>query len=626
MMRRTASTGGGLEARPSPISNRPVCVAAGLIVAAGLLAYRRTFSVPFLLDDSLAIVGNPSIRNLWSFGSVLSPPSDVPTGGRPIVNLSFALNYAVGGTAVWGYHLVNLVIHVAAGLTLFGLVRRTLQCIGRRRATPSDDNSTPLAFTVATLWTVHPLLTESVTYLSQRAESLMGLFYLVTLYSFVRATEVDASRVWLSLSVIACGCGMATKETMVTAPLVALFYDRVFVAPTVRAALKQRRWYYAGLAATWLVLLGLMRSGLSERGVGFGFGPTWWHYALTECKAVLLYLRLCLWPTPLCFDYGVHLLPDLPTALPFIAGLLLALGATIAALRQRPAVGVVASFFFILLAPTSSVVPIALQPFAENRAYLPAASVVVLFVVGLHAMLGRRSFAIFGLCGLFLVGLTIRRNETYRSESDLWADTARQSPDNPRAHDNWGIAELKAGRPAEALVHFQQAEKINAHSIVTQNGLGDAYALLQRWPEAAAHYTELLRLQPANAAAQDNLGLALLQLGKISEAIDHFTAALEVNPDYISARRNLADALRIAGRFREALPNFQRALELAPTDAMTRNKYGVALAQSGAIEAAAQQFEMAARDDPKLNEPRANLAALHRAYPSLDAPTRHTPP
>ena len=158
-MRRSASTGGVINFRPTPTSSRCQILAAAIIITvAGWLGYSRTFSVPFLLDDAAAIVSNPSIRNLWPLGSVLSPPAEISTGGRPFTNLSFALNYAFGGTSVTSYHIVNLLIHVAASLTLFGLVRRALRQLEvhpletlSRRLLPQDD-SLLLAFAVAALW------------------------------------------------------------------------------------------------------------------------------------------------------------------------------------------------------------------------------------------------------------------------------------------------------------------------------------------------------------------------------------------------------------------------------------------------------------------------------------------
>ena len=152
-------------------SSGPVFLAGASLVLAAFAAYHNSFSGPFIWDDLFSITGNPTIRHL---SSALSPPSDVGVGGRPISNLTLALNYAWGGTDVWGYHALNLLIHTLAGLTLLGLVRRTLQrpVLNERFGALA----LPLALAVAVIWTVHPLQTESVTYITQRYESLMGFF------------------------------------------------------------------------------------------------------------------------------------------------------------------------------------------------------------------------------------------------------------------------------------------------------------------------------------------------------------------------------------------------------------------------------------------------------------------
>ena len=155
-----------------------------VIVLATLAVYHNSFSGPFIFDDAASIATNPSIHQ---FRSALMPPPNLGVGGRPIINLSYAVNYALGEEKVWGYHAFNLLVHALAGLTLFGLLRRTLlrpPLNGRFGA-----EAVLLALAVAVIWTVHPLQTEAVTYISQRAESLMGLFYLLTLYCLVRGAE-----------------------------------------------------------------------------------------------------------------------------------------------------------------------------------------------------------------------------------------------------------------------------------------------------------------------------------------------------------------------------------------------------------------------------------------------------
>jgi len=231
-----------------PLARR--AAAAGIVLATATV-YAGTLAAPLIYDDRVWITGNPSIRRLGSVAAVLWP-GEAAVRGRPVLSLSLALSHALSGEAPWGYHLANLAIHVLAALALFGIVARTLAFLPERF--PAARDRILFAFAVALLWAVHPLQTESVTYASQRSESLMGLLYLLTLYAFIRGAQAPERGAWLLLSVAACALGMATKEVMATAPLIVLAYDRTFVAGSLRGALRQRRGFYAGLASTWLVL------------------------------------------------------------------------------------------------------------------------------------------------------------------------------------------------------------------------------------------------------------------------------------------------------------------------------------------------------------------------------------
>src|ERR1035441_2570568 len=241
------------------------------ILAAGAIAvYSRTLSVPLILDDPLSIADNASIRRLWPIWPVLSPPDEAGVGGRPMLNLTYALNYAVGGASVSGYHVVNLLIHVLAGVTLFALVRHTLLRPVLAQRFGSSANA--LALAVSAIWAWHPLQTESVTYISQRAESLMGLFYMLTLYCFIRGAEADGTgsrRIWFSLSVLACAAGIGTKEVMVTAPLLVFLYDRTFISGSFSGAWRRNWPPYLALARC----KNRRRSGDAlARGSFMGFG------------------------------------------------------------------------------------------------------------------------------------------------------------------------------------------------------------------------------------------------------------------------------------------------------------------------------------------------------------------
>src|ERR1035438_8682098 len=360
--------------RPATSSRTAVWLAAAVIVLGILAAFHNSFRGAWVFDDFPSIRDNPTLRHLWPPGPALSPPPGGTTvSGRPILNLSFAINYALGGADVRGYHALNLAIHVFAALTLFGVIRRTLG----RTALPG--RALLIAFAVALLWGVHPLQTESVTYIVQRAESLMGLFYLLTIYAFIRGAEAQdrpgqlAARGWFAIAVVACLLGAGTKEVIVSAPLICLLYDRTFLAGTFREAWHRRRTVYLGLASSWL-LLGWLAMGNRDRGGTAGVGAgmqAFWTYWPTQGPAILRYLRLVVWPAHQLIDYGFefrwvrHPLSGVPADLAVLG--LLAL--TVFASWRRPALGFLGIWFFAILAPTS-LIPGLRQTVVEHRMYL----------------------------------------------------------------------------------------------------------------------------------------------------------------------------------------------------------------------------------------------------------------
>jgi protein O-mannosyl-transferase len=626
----------------------PVWVAAVLIVLAGAVAYRNSFDVPLLFDDEVSIRDNPSIHDLAQLGRVLTPPPKVFTGGRPLLNLSFALNYAWGGTAVRGYHAVNLLIHVLAGLTLFGLARRLLQ--SPRVPERFQQAALPLSLAIALLWLLHPVQTESVTYLSQRAESLMGLWYLLTLYGALRAASADNAWRWAAVAISACLLGMATKEAMVTAPALVVLLDRAFVYDSFRQAWHRRRQLYLGLVATWLFLAWLMLSShLSARGVGFSQGVAWWTYARAELRVVVKYLQLALWPHPLVFDYGEEMyLASWFQALPYAAVVLALLAAVVAAARRSLALGVLGGTFFLLIAPSSSVVPIAVQPMAESRLYLPLAPVITIVVLAAYRFVGRKALLGLGLAALGLGALTVARNRDYRSAASIWEDTVAKRPDSARAHNSFGkVLESQPGRLPYAIAHFETSLRIKPDDAIVHNNLGMALSRVPgRTPEAVAHYEAALRIKPHYAYAHNNLanilaqqpqalpmayahyetavrlepdnpqfhfnfGLALAQTpARLPEAIAHYETALRLKPNFTDAYRSLGLAIESQpGRLAEAIAHFQMALRLDPGDAVTHYHLGNALMMTDARQPEAiRQFQIALRLKPDFMEAHNNLA------------------
>jgi tetratricopeptide (TPR) repeat protein len=601
-------------------------------VLAGFAAYHNSFYGAFVFDDMPAIRENPTLRTLWPLTVPLSPPANTGVGGRPLANLSFALNHALGGDDVRGYHAVNLLLHLGSALLLLGLVRRTW-----RGASPWA------AWSVALLWCLHPLTTAAVSYVSQRTELLAGFLYLLTLYAFARGAAANR-RGWLALSVAACALGMLSKEVMVTAPLLVLLYDRTFVAGEFRAAWTRRRGYYLALSATLLVLAAVLTSDLSQRSVGFGLGVSAWTYTLASAQAVLLYLKLGVWPAPLVFDYGPVYGGVTAASLGALAVVLALVIWTVRALRRPSVAGFLTAAFLLLLAPTTSVVPIAEQPIAENRAYLALA-----VVVSAAAILVRRRVrppvvagAMVALAAVGLGALTIARNHDYRTDSALWSDTAAKRPQNPRAHFNLGLILLRLDRPAEALERFQTAIRLRPGDSRAHNSLGTALLALDRAGEAVAAIRHATQLDPRHAPAWHNLGLALLRTGDAAGALDAlgraltlnsnhaathlevgnarfqlnqsaqalaaYEHALQLDPTLVNAHYNAGSACLELGRLEEAVAHFAAALRRRPDDPEIHNHHGAALLRAGRVGEAIAAFEQALRLRPDYADARDNLA------------------
>ena len=652
-------------------SSRPhgAWLAGAVIAGATLAAYANSFHGPFVFDDVASIPQNASIRHLGRIAEVLSPPAHdgMTVGGRPFLNLSFALNYAVSGTDVWSYHLLNIVIHVLAGLTLWGIVRRTLAlCPGLMRCGtgPGSVSATEgdlIALVVAALWTLHPLQTESVTYMVQRAESLMGLLYLQTLYALIRSIEAPASRIWPAWCIGACLLGMATKEVMVSAPLLMLLYDRTFAAGSFRAAWQLRRRLYVGLAGTW-ILLGLLVAGTGgNRGgsIGFGVKVGFWDHALTQFGAISRYLWLSLWPHPLVLDYGPERVTRVVAIIPYVLIVGALVWITVRGFRRRTALGFAGVWFFAILAPTS-LIPGPTQMTVEHRMYLPLVVVLAALVLAAYRLGGRRILIAGGSVAVIFAGLTFARNGDYRSGLAIWEATVNRRPANPVALAAYGEALYSVDRLQESLANNEKALQVNPGYADAWNNLGvtlvklgrlpeavEAYTrslrerpdrtyvrenraralqLLGRFEEAAAEYATALKERPESADDHSGLGSMLMQLNRAPEAVDHFAAVLRYRPDDTDAHFNLGNALASSGRFAEAVPHFEKTLVMKPADVEAACNLADALMELKRPAEAVARFEVALAaqpDSPMVLSRYGNaLLELGRGQDAIDRVTR----
>jgi len=594
-------------ASPRPPSWMPV-LAIIILIAAALGVYANSLEGPFIFDDFLSIPQNASLRSL---ATALSPPGGGETvTGRPILNLTFALNHALGGEDVWGYHVTNLLIHLLAGLTLFGLIRRTL-------ALPRPGTSTPLmeqeearwtAFAAALLWLVHPLQTESVTYIVQRAESLMGLFYLLTLYAFLRGSTGRHPLAWHTLGTIVCLLGMGTKEVMVSAPVMVLLYDRCFLSGGLLPALRLRGWFHLALAMTWVPLAWLvLHAGNRGGSSGFGAGVGFWTYVSTQFEAVTHYLRLTVWPHPLILDYGVQWTQSTREILPHACIVALILAATLFAWIRRPSLGFLLVLFWALLAPTS-LIPGGRQTLAEHRLYLALAPVLLLLILGLRSLLRRRVWLLAGAAAVALSILTTQRNNDYRSSLAIWRDTAEKRPGNAAAQNNYATLLMEAGTPEEALTHYLEAARLDPTFADAHFNAANVLKQLGRSQEALPFFERALALQPGDPAMHNEYGLALITTQRLQEAVAQFQTAIRLRPSMANAHHNLARLLAAAERLPEAQTELELALKANPGEPELQDDLGMVLAMQGRIREALPHFEEAVRLTPNKAQAHLNLA------------------
>jgi tetratricopeptide (TPR) repeat protein len=629
---------------PPKLPRRGVWLRAAIIVLAGAAVYANSLSGPFVLDDQDTIVMNEQIRQLWPPSVVLFPALELPVAGRPVVNVSFALNYALGGLDVRGYHLVNIAIHIACALLLFGIIGRTLNLPSLRDR--FGTRSTDLAFAASLIWLVHPLLTDAVDYVTQRTELMLGFFYLLAFYASIRAVRLKpdttydhSDRSWLTVSVIACVLGMASKESMVTAPLMIVVFDRIFIFRTWKEAWQRRAVFYVALAATWIVLAALIWSGPRFRSAGFSSGVSPWIYLLNQAQMIVRYLRLAIWPRGLVVDYGVPRALTLTDAAPHGALVLMLAALTIWALVRAPRIGFLGAWFFTTLSPTSSIVPIATEVGAERRMYLPLAAIVVLGVIGLAWLLERyarqsrpartaadpmagppelqlrRANARAHLAGLVVLALvvlalaagTVSRNREYASPVSLARTTVDRWP-TARAQTSLGVALITADQHEEGINELRKALADDPSAHYT---LGVALYKQGKLDEAVMHLREFLAhesLRLEVPAAHELIGRALRTQGKYAEAEQEFRHVLNMTPSNVNVHGLLAETLLRQQKFDEAVAHYQRFLAYRPNDISTLMQLGITFMALGRLDDATSQFRRIVELVPQDAAAQRNLA------------------
>jgi len=584
------------------------CLAIISIILSVLIIYSNIYTSPFAFDDKRSIVENKTIRNLSNY---LSPSKLLKP--RAVVDFTFALNYRFGKLNVFGYHLVNVLVHILNGFLVYFLILAILKHRSEFSDPSNHSVSESTKFSIksrslfsALIFVAHPIQTQAVTYTVQRYASMGAMFYMGSMlfYVYARTMQVRAKSIeqgarseervekinngetnklkLSSLYALSIACGMLaflSKQNTASLPGAILLVEYLIINGTWHDWKKKLPWL--ALAFTCWLLFVLFVSGLFSGEFGGRnlledvsaltketVTTGRWSYLCTQFNVVVIYIRLLFLPVQQNLDYlypfkGGFFDAYTPFAFLFLIGLF-ALG--IWHLKKRLIISLAIFWFFVTLSVESSIFPIRDALF-EHRLHLP------MFGFGLfvsyqlfHYLSNKRSLALV-LSFSIIVSLgsaTYLRNITWQDNTNLWSDVVSKSLHNYRAHTNLGNALYNQGRTAEAIEHYLQALLIKPDYEKAHNNLGNALDDQGRTAEAIEHYLQALRIKPDYEEAHYNLGLALDDQGRTAEAIEHYLQALRIKPDFVGAHTNLAVALIRKGNIEGAIAHFREALRINP--------------------------------------------------------------
>lgn len=539
--------------------------AATLVAFCALFAYFNSLHGAFVFDDNV-FLGDPNRGRPWK--SVFWT--------RPVIGWSLAVNYWLDGTNPRGYHLANLAAHVAATLLLVDLVRRVL--LLPRFGGKYDTTAGWVGLAAGLVWLVHPLNTQSVTYIVQRCESWMGLFYLGAVWCFLRGATPDASRWWYAAAALSAALSSGCKEVAATLPAVLVLFDRAFLAGSWAGVL--RRWR-AHLAVGFLpvaflvwVTFGGLASGTAEPTIGLGvklWTPT--TYALTQTEVIWHYFRLCVWPTEQVLDYlDWPVRSSLAEVWPYAAGLAAVLAVVTYGVVRNRAWAVPAAAVFLILAPTSSIVPIQDVAF-EHRMYLPLACLVAL-AAGLLAgpamrLPTRPVVGVVAALVILLGTMTVVRNEDYSSNYQLYKDNAEKRPNNPRARGAYADILRQHGEFAEADAQIKAAVQLPRNTAANAVALGNVLFALGDADDAVRYVRGVHAQSPTDPVVSELYGLLLLATGKPAEAVPPLTVARAAKPTDPGVLFRLGSAQAGAGDEAAAAETFAALKAASPGFATT---------------------------------------------------------
>ena len=601
----------------------------------GFALYSNTFDSPFVFDDIARIEENQSIRitELSAANLIDTAFGKQAAKTRPIGNVTFALNYYFHQYNLEGYHLVNITIHILAGIFLFIFIQTTLNLPLLKTEV---DHTFMVAFFAALLWLVHPIQTQSVTYIVQRMNSMAALFYILAFWLYVKgrlAVQSGRKWVWLGSAALAWIFALGSKQNAVTLPFFVFLYEWYFFQDlSVDWVKRKLKFVFLVILVFGLISLLYLGSDPLERLSSIrDFANkefTLSERIMTQFRVVIHYISLIFFPHPsrLNLDYDFPLsnslispMTTLPSAVVIVGLVWLAL---YLAKRQR-LISLCLLWFLGNLVIESSVIPLAI--IFEHRLYLPSMLFCLIPVILFFRYIKPNWLATVLLCAvvtLFSVW-TYQRNAVWQNELSLWSDVVKKSPNKARPHLNLGQSLSEKGSIAEAAQQYRQALRINPRYAMAHFNLANVLQQQGSHAEAIKHYSTAIQIEPGFIAAHNNLGLALAKQGKRKEAIKHYLEILKIDPTNAKVHSNIGVALTEQGETDQAISHFQQALTIDPADAETHYNLAIALEIQQRDNEAVNHYLAALERNPDHARAHFNAANIFARQQKMDEAVRH---
>jgi len=593
--------------------------------------YAKTLTGDFIFDDWHNIRDNPYIRlTQLSPKSLIRAAHQSPSSSRPLANISFALNYYIHGYKVVGFHLVNILIHIATGILLYFFIGTTLRTPALH---PRYSKYRWVPFFTAFIWLVHPLQTQSVSYIVQRMNSMAAMFYVLSmlLYAQARAAESKHKRnVLFSTLPVAGTLALGSKEISATLPFFIFVYEWYFFQDLRWGWFKKLLPVIAAICLLMIIISVIYLGGQPFERIMAGYAThhlTMAQRGLSQFRVVMFYISLLLWPHPsrLNLDHDLQpsyaLLDPITTLLAIVSIIAFICLAILLAKKDR-LISFCILWFFGNLAIESSI--IGLELVFEHRNYLPSMFFILMVVLLSYRYIKPEwvTSTILLITATVCAVWTFERNDVWRSRILIWKDCAEKSPQNPRPFNNLGVALAEQGFYNKANAQYHKALKLNPNYADAHANMGHDLARLGNMQEAIHHLKTALKINPKYYEAHSNLGIALATQGQHQEAVQHLRSAINIKPDFAQAHNNLGAVLKLLGRTQEAIDHLSVALEIDPQYAEAHNNLGMALAQQGRLDEAIEHFSQALRINPEYENARRNLeeSLEKRKHPDKNPP------